>query len=96
MRPGTPRKSAGQALGAAAFLDGLGAAGYLCGVGVVLPADALFYAALGFMTSVITVVMNDAESRKDVGFNVWILASSGILSLFLRFWAVYADSPDQC
>ncbi|MGW1761370.1 hypothetical protein [Streptomyces mirabilis] len=54
-----------------------------------------FYAALGFMTSVITVVMNDAESRKDVGFNVWILASSGILALFLRFWAVSADSPDQ-
>lgn len=47
------------------------------------------------MTSVITVVMNDAESRKDVGFNVWILASSGILALFLRFWAVSADSPDQ-
>jgi hypothetical protein len=54
-----------------------------------------FYAALGFMTSVITVVMNDAESRKDVGFNVWILASSGILALFLRFWAVSADSPGQ-
>ncbi|MFE9600068.1 hypothetical protein [Streptomyces hokutonensis] len=47
------------------------------------------------MASVITVVMNDTESRKDVGFNVWILASSGILALFLRFWAVSADSPDQ-
>ncbi|WP_405999452.1 hypothetical protein [Streptomyces sp. NBC_00829] len=54
-----------------------------------------FYAALGFMGSVITVVLNDAESREDVGFNVWVLASSGMLALFLRFWAVSADSPDQ-
>ncbi|MDX3749566.1 hypothetical protein [Streptomyces sp. AK08-02] len=52
-----------------------------------------FYAALGFMASVITVVLNDAESREDVGFTVWVLASSGMLALFLRFWAVSADSP---
>jgi hypothetical protein len=53
-----------------------------------------FRTALGFMAGVVTVVMNDAESRKDTGLNVWILASSGILAPFLRFWAVSADSAD--
>ncbi|WP_199810906.1 hypothetical protein [Streptomyces sp. NRRL F-525] len=40
-----------------------------------------FYVALSFMASVVTVVMNDAESREAVGFNVWILASSGIFAV---------------
>lgn len=47
------------------------------------------------MATVITVVLNDAESREAVGFNVWALTSSAMLALFLRFWAVSADTPDQ-
>ncbi|WP_329546168.1 hypothetical protein OG548_19015 [Streptomyces sp. NBC_01356] len=54
-----------------------------------------FYAALAFMATVITVVLNDAESREAVGFNIWALTSSAMLALFLRFWAVSADSPDS-
>lgn len=54
-----------------------------------------FYAALGFMGLVIEFILNDADYRQAVGWNISLLAFCGVLALFLRFWAVSVDTPDQ-
>ncbi|MBP5941853.1 hypothetical protein F3K43_42590 [Streptomyces sp. LBUM 1476] len=54
-----------------------------------------FYAALGFMGFVVIAMLNDAASRRTVGWNVSLLVLTGVLALLLRFWAVSTDSRDQ-